>query len=228
MAGDGATSANRYGHDGAPGGDTASESRSLGDGSLSTRLDNAERRRIADIALRLFAQHGYSQVTMRDVAEASGVSRATIFRYFSKKENLILASLDDLMQEMARLIENLGSTPERPCVLDLEPVCHDLAVLVTAKIDGVLPPRTEVSQDSSLVDHLARAQSQAEDLMAVLLARRAGIFAPDIEMQVCARVTIVLFVAALDAWLIAAPSSSLNDLVDEAFRAFERVATPRQ
>jgi len=49
-----------------------------------------------DVAFRLFAEHGYNGVSMdRLVAEAGG-SKATLYRYFSSKEQLFEAIIDDL------------------------------------------------------------------------------------------------------------------------------------
>lgn len=44
--------------------------------------------RVSEIALRLFLERGYENVTVEDVAAASSVSRRTIFRYFGGKDEL--------------------------------------------------------------------------------------------------------------------------------------------
>lgn len=53
------------------------------------------RRRVAhhieETALLLFAEHGYSEVTMARIAAVSGVSARTVPRYFPLKEDLVLA-----------------------------------------------------------------------------------------------------------------------------------------
>lgn len=48
------------------------------------------RRTIADVAVRLFTEHGYDDVTMAQVADEAGVSRRTAFRYFPSKDDLVL------------------------------------------------------------------------------------------------------------------------------------------
>lgn len=48
------------------------------------------RRELADAAIRLFAERGFSNVTMADVALEAGVSRRTAFRYFPSKDDLVM------------------------------------------------------------------------------------------------------------------------------------------
>jgi AcrR family transcriptional regulator len=58
---------------------------------LDTRPDSKSedaRFRIAEVALELFLSDGFENVTIDDVAVASGISRRTIFRYFSGKHEL--------------------------------------------------------------------------------------------------------------------------------------------
>ena len=47
--------------------------------------------RILDGTLAAIARHGTSMLSMTDIAAASGVSRATLYRYFSQKEDLLSA-----------------------------------------------------------------------------------------------------------------------------------------
>lgn len=62
------------------------------------------RDRLLDTALRLFAERGYVAVRVEDIARAAGVSRATFYKHFSEREE-ILAEL------FARL---LGREPAAP------------------------------------------------------------------------------------------------------------------
>ena len=55
-------------------------------------MTRAEQTRLSlqDHAIRLFVQHGFDNVTVEEVARAAGVSHMTFFRYFPKKESVVL------------------------------------------------------------------------------------------------------------------------------------------
>lgn len=51
-----------------------------------------KRQHIMETAYRLFSEKGIIPVSITEVAEASGVGRATVFRYFSTKAELVIAT----------------------------------------------------------------------------------------------------------------------------------------
>src|ERR1700746_1435659 len=93
---------------------------------LGLRKRRMARRRqvIADAAARLFAERGYEQVAVSDVAREAEVSEQTVYNYFQTKEQLV-ADLDQQVQAgAARLVRPRppGPTPAaaiRELALDL-------------------------------------------------------------------------------------------------------------
>jgi AcrR family transcriptional regulator len=56
---------------------------------LRERKKAATRLAIHDAGLRLFSERGFAGTTVDDIAEAAGVSRATVFAYFPTKEEIV-------------------------------------------------------------------------------------------------------------------------------------------
>src|SRR5581483_2011573 len=81
---------------------------------MSTELGLRERKKeqtralIADTARRLFAERGFDQVPVSEVARAADVSVGTVFNYFPTKEDLVYGRLEAFEQEM------LDAIRERP------------------------------------------------------------------------------------------------------------------
>jgi TetR/AcrR family transcriptional regulator, cholesterol catabolism regulator len=65
------------------------------DGAAATPLGRRERKRLAtrdrifECAVALFASRGYDGTTMEEIGECADVARATVFNYFSRKEDLV-------------------------------------------------------------------------------------------------------------------------------------------
>ncbi len=56
--------------------------------SLRERKKAETRQRIADVATAMFVERGFDTVTVAEVAEAAGVSKVTVFNYFTRKEDI--------------------------------------------------------------------------------------------------------------------------------------------
>ena len=64
------------------------------------------RERILTEAASRFVIHGYNGISMREIAEACGISKAALYYHFKDKEDLILAILDRYLVIMDRLIRD--------------------------------------------------------------------------------------------------------------------------
>ncbi|WP_405861528.1 TetR/AcrR family transcriptional regulator [Streptomyces sp. NBC_01515] len=80
---------------------------------LRERKKERTRNLIAQEALRLFRAQGFDEVSVVEVAAAAEVSKATLFRYFPTKEDLVLHRFADHLGEAARVVRErpAGLTP---------------------------------------------------------------------------------------------------------------------
>jgi AcrR family transcriptional regulator len=78
----------------------------------------AERRRdaILDTAAAVFAEHGYPGADVQFIADALGVAKGTVYRYFPSKEELFLAAVDRGMLRLREYV--LGRSDPVPDPLD--------------------------------------------------------------------------------------------------------------
>ena len=99
---------------------------------MARRVDHATRRReIAAKAMHLFSQVGYDNVSLIMIAQAAGVSRTAIYRYFCSKREVLDAAILEITGEISRkcaeTIVGRGTIPEK-----LEAVCNEVADVMFA------------------------------------------------------------------------------------------------
>ncbi len=71
------------------------------------------RAKVIEEVIDLIADVGAEAVQMRDVAQRSGVALATVYRYFSSKDHLLAAALEDWQKRLTRRILASGGSADR-------------------------------------------------------------------------------------------------------------------
>jgi AcrR family transcriptional regulator len=56
----------------------------------------ARREQLLDVALAVFARHGYHDTSMNDIADAAGVTKPVLYQHFDSKRELYQALLDQV------------------------------------------------------------------------------------------------------------------------------------
>lgn len=65
------------------------------------------KRQILDVAINMFCEHGYTQVSLRNISEAAGVSHSLIRHHFGSKEKVWYAASDTLSEYMHLYVSEL-------------------------------------------------------------------------------------------------------------------------
>lgn len=74
-----------------------------------------KRQRILDAALKVFAERGFYNAKVSEVARTAGVADGTIYLYFANKDDLLIQLFEDRMEYIIqRLTSELKRTPSDP------------------------------------------------------------------------------------------------------------------
>jgi AcrR family transcriptional regulator len=73
---------------------------------LRERKKQQTRETIERVALRLFAEQGYEQTTLAQIAEAADISPRTIFSYFESKEDILFCLEPAYIERAKELLES--------------------------------------------------------------------------------------------------------------------------
>ena len=74
-------------------------------GQRPGRPPGTSRRAVTHAALELFAERGFEETTVDDIADALGVSRRTLFRYFASKNDMVWGEFDWVLARLRRCLE---------------------------------------------------------------------------------------------------------------------------
>ena len=157
-----------------------------------SRIDRNEQRMILILqaALQCFVARGFHQTSMRDIAQAAGVSLGNLYNHFPGKEAIILAVAVAESEELAPLLQRLAAADgDRTQVLaflqDFHALCCQpewatLAVEVLA----------ESARNPAVAEAFAANRRQLQAVLAEALQqvaqreRRRPVLAPALQAQV--------------------------------------------
>lgn len=64
-----------------------------------------KRKIILDVSIKLFAESGYIQTSISQIAKEAGISKGLIYNYFSSKEEILDVMMRDFFEEMIALMD---------------------------------------------------------------------------------------------------------------------------
>ena len=161
------------------------------------------RQLIADTAWRLFADRGFDQVSVAEVAREAQVSEATVYNYFHTKEDMFYLRLEAFG---ARLAEAVSSRPPGEPAL----AAFRRALLVeggllahvetgdTQALDRLRAINRVITASPALLAREQQALNQAASALAGVLAADTAAPPGDVRPQVAANALIGVHQALLD------------------------------
>jgi AcrR family transcriptional regulator len=174
-------------------------------------------------AMRLFAERGYSAVTIADIADAAEVSRATVFAYYRAKEDIVLGDAPLVLDMLkARLEEAAPRTP----VLD---TVREWLGTLTGWVEPDILLQRRLARDVPAVDAArSRLIRAIETIIADALAREMGVDRPLAPRLVAASLTAALITVEDEAAERIArghqplAGEEIDELLDQAFAFITR------
>jgi AcrR family transcriptional regulator len=189
--------------------------------NLRSRKQQFVRNAIFDAAIELFAAKGFDETTVEEVAQAAGVSRASFFRYFSSKDDLLA---QNVMKYGLALIEAIKACPHSFTPFEI----MRETVLSVAK-HTVTHPRTrqviEISQRSAsaMQAHMSRMIEVEASVAAAFAERIGGLPKDELESRLLAALTLSAMNVAILSWY-RGDSHELVAAVEQVFSRLTRIA----
>jgi mycofactocin system transcriptional regulator len=154
------------------------------------------------VALRLFAEQGFDETTVDEIAAGAGVSRRTFFRYFDTKANVLWSAFDS---EVVAIRTVLAELPAELSVI--EGVCRAVIAVNRYRADDVPELRARMNLIASVPDLAASASVHYdawEHAIAEYVGRRTGQATDSLYPMVVGRTTLAACRAAYEQWSVRA------------------------
>ncbi|WP_028933598.1 TetR/AcrR family transcriptional regulator [Pseudonocardia spinosispora] len=160
------------------------------------RKKAATRKAIADAALRLFLEHGYDKVTMREVAEEADVSATTLLNYFPTKETLVFDHDADVQASLVAAITDRPAGTS--AVTALHQHLKERAVHASAA-PGATRFRVLVQSEAALTKHERDMWLRHQDALTAAVAEAEHLPSDDRTCRLVAAFALQTLIVAMDS-----------------------------
>ncbi|MFJ4656243.1 TetR/AcrR family transcriptional regulator [Nocardia sp. NPDC088792] len=87
---------------------------------------------IREAAIQLFSSKGFEQTSLREVADAVGITKASLYYHYASKVDLLIAIIEPMFEDLRALVESLDTRPHSP---------QSVREVLTVQVDSMLRNR---------------------------------------------------------------------------------------
>jgi TetR/AcrR family fatty acid metabolism transcriptional regulator len=191
--------------------------------SVQTRGTVSDKREaILRAATSVFAEKGYFNSKVADIARAAGVADGTVYLYFKNKDDVLHSIFDRAMEEFIAegrrelaLLEKPEDKLRRIAELHLERLGadRDMAIVFQVELRGSIKFMQEFSS-AGFAEYLDIIRGTIED------GQKRGAFRSDLKPIVCAKMLYGALDEMVTNWILSNRSYPLEPMAGEVLKVF--------
>jgi AcrR family transcriptional regulator len=187
---------------------------------IMVRWEPDARGRLGQAAFQLFAERGFEQVTVAEIAERAGLTERTFFRYFADKREVLFAGSAAFQDLFVSSVEN---APDSAAPIDA------VAVALSAQAAQFMAHPAAVRRRQAIIAaHSDLRERELIKLATVAAAvadalRRRGVGEPAASLT--AEAGMAVFRIAFERWIAEPAGPDLDQLIRESLDELKTVAT---
>ena len=167
-------------------------SRKLG---LRERKKQQTREKIARVALELFAERGYDETTLAEIADAADVAPRTIFAYFESKDDILLCEEVSFLGELKRQLD------ERPAGTTTVDTLREFLSHIEAPDEAAQRRKRVMTANPALKKKMRASLAELEPMLAESIAKDLGAGPDDIRPLLIAASMTAAFTSMRDRFM---------------------------
>src|SRR5271166_5347566 len=169
---------------------------------------------ITDVAIELFTARGFAEVSVDDVAQAAGIARRTLFRYYASKNAILWGDFDAHLAHLQELLDSVN-----PKVALSEALRGALLAFNTFDECETVRHRQRmrvILETAELQAYSMTMYAGWREVMAGFVAQRLGVKTTDPLPQTVAWTMLGVALSAYEQWL-SDESVTLPEALGNAF-----------
>jgi mycofactocin system transcriptional regulator len=178
------------------------------------RRRSTTRHHITDVAIELFAVRGFDEVSVDDVAQAAGIARRTLFRYYASKNAIPWGDFDAHLQHLRDLLDRVD--PRIPLGEALRTALLAFNTFDESETVRHRKRMRVILQTAELQAYSMTMYAGWREVIAGFVARRSGVKTTDLMPQTIAWTMLGIALSAYEHWLDD-ESVSLPEALGDAF-----------
>ena len=181
-----------------------------------------KREAILRAATAVFAEKGFFNAKVADIAKAAGVADGTVYLYFKNKDDVLHSLFDRAMDEFIAegrrelsLLEKPEAKLRRIAELHLEQLGADrgMAIVFQVELRGSIKFMQEFSA-AGFAEYLDIIRATIEE------GQKSGAFRRDLKLIVCAKILYGALDEMVTNWILSNKSYPLAPMADEVLKIF--------
>ena len=181
-----------------------------------------KREAILRAATRVFANHGYFNSKVADIAREAGVADGTVYLYFKSKEEILHSifhrNMEEAIADGQKRLEGISDPRERlrsiaHMHLDRLGADRDLAVVFQVELRGSTKFMEEFSA-AGFAEYLKLIRSTVEE------GQRAGVFRPELNAKIVAKILFGALDEMATNWILSKRRYKLAPMADQVLDIF--------
>ncbi|WIM87538.1 mycofactocin system transcriptional regulator [Candidatus Mycobacterium wuenschmannii] len=169
---------------------------------------------ISDVAIGLFSERGFAEVSVDDVARAAGIARRSLFRYYASKNAIPWGDFDAHLQHLSELLD--GVDPDMPLGDALRSALLSFNTFDDSETARHRQRMRVILQTPELQAYSMTMYAGWREVIAGFVARRSAGKTADLRPQTVAWMMLGVALSAYEYWLDD-ESVSLPQALGDAF-----------
>ncbi|OBI34709.1 mycofactocin system transcriptional regulator [Mycobacterium sp. E2238] len=154
---------------------------------------------ITDVAIELFSARGFAEVSVDDVAQAAGISRRTLFRYYASKNAIPWGDFDTHLAHLRDLLDNVD--PRVPLGQALRDALLAFNTFDESETARHRQRMRVILQTAELQAYSMTMYAGWREVIADFVARRSDRKTTDLAPQTAAWTMLAVALSAYEHWL---------------------------